>query len=201
MSKTGGGVAWLRRLNTQLEHLLRYGSVRTLPGYAGTPPVQGLVRTRRHRHYVHPLADMVARERITTGLYYGGVRFRSDYEAAQVTGTGTINWDRNINIASTASKKAPALMRRASVRRHASRGAQLPQMTTQATQSLERIAVQMSKTHFIILCLVCGRGFYVTEIAGAVGVDYRSISRYFYEALDITSESYMLSIDSREKRP
>ncbi len=196
MGARGGGLAWRIRTGRALGRLLKYGPVKTTPGYAGVPPVHGAV-TRRGRVYTHPLADMVARGTISYGLYYGGLRFRADYEASFASGASTINWDR---FNDAAARSRAYFGRRSSGTRRVSPRAQFSHSSVEAAQTLERIARRMSRTHYYLLCLVCGRGYLLNEIGAYAGIDHKTIHKYFHEALGMAADLYALRIDSKDKR-
>jgi len=62
------------------------------PGFAGRPPVA--TGKARRRYSAHPLDSLYRRRAISKEAYVAGLRFRSDWELADVGGEGVTNYDR-----------------------------------------------------------------------------------------------------------
>ena len=108
------------------------GKARTRPGYAGKPPVRG------GHGYTHPLQTLLARQLISPDLYFGGVRFRSDYETAFIKGIGTTNWQRPLtHKAPNYNRQAPAI----------------------GADTMGRISNKLGPIDFKIVVAVCAHGF------------------------------------------
>lgn len=74
-----------------LSELLDKHNPHQKPGFSGRPPVAG-EQTPGRKQSSHPLDVLYRRKVIPKSAYIAGLRFRSDWELAHVTGEGTTNW-------------------------------------------------------------------------------------------------------------
>jgi hypothetical protein len=150
----------MSHLEAALDALLS-GKARTRPGYGGHPPVSGA------HGYTHPLETLLARGVISPSHYYGGCRFRSDYESALVSGTSTTNWER-------VTRKPPT-----GSHYHAG-----------GDDTMARIATMLGPVDFRIVVAVCHHGFTMQEIAEATHMARKTVKDRFLPALRRVADYY-----------
>ncbi len=160
-----------KRIEDALDGLLS-GKARTRPGYAGKPPVRG------GHGYTHPLQTMLARDRISYGLWFGGVRFHTDYELAFVKGTSTTNWERPVTC------KAPTYTKQARVE-------------SAAHDTMVRIASMLGPIDFRIVVAVCAHGFTLQDVAKETHLAPATVSKRFVTALKRVADYYTQNIEQR----
>jgi len=166
------------------------------PGFSGRPPVAG-ERTPGRRQSSHPLDNLYQRGVIPKSSYIAGLRFRSDWELAHVTGEGTTNWDRF----------APSLIEHVdelAFRRPAPKPVRRPPSSLPAARydarvTLERLRVVCGSFGFQLMRGVCVMGIALSHISDAIGVHRDYVSLRFREALDDAAAFYGAMIDSRDE--
>jgi hypothetical protein len=148
------------------------GKVSTRPGYGGRPPVIG------SGSYTHPLEMLLARNVISFGLYYGGLRFRADYELASITGAGTTDLQRPVTC------KAPNYNKQ-------------PRDESAAHDTIVRIENMLGSIDSLIVVAVCVYGFTFGDIAKATHKAPATISNDFVAALKRVTDYYTQHIEQR----
>jgi hypothetical protein len=130
----------------------------------------------RRPRLTHPLQTLLARDRISHSLYFGGVRFRSDYETAFIKGIGTTNWQRPVTpTAPNYNRQAPAI----------------------GEDTMGRIANKLGPIDFKIVVAVCAHGFTLDEVAKATHLAPRTVSKRFISALKRVADYYTQNVEQR----
>lgn len=184
-----------KTLDAALGGLLDRPPLRTIPGFGGVPPVQHReAQTRKRRRWVHPLDFLLSRDAISHGEYIGGVRFRSDFELACVTGEQTTAWSRltdsvvkGRNSPNKRARRQPMVFHEPAIRRVDTR------------EGLRKMAQTMTTFQFRLLVAVCVRGLHVAEVANEIHSSKVYVGRELREALGLAADYFNITIDCRSR--
>lgn len=167
-------------VDTALNKLLSRQSPKCVPGFGGLPPLQNHdALNRKRKRWTHPLDFMAAKKLLSYGEYIGGVRFRSDYEGALISGDQTSTWAHVID-------GMPFMPR-------------IPK-SSECRENVQAIAERAEPIGYKLLVTICCHGMNIGEISSACGAERHWISRRFRDALDVASVFYNSAIDCVDKR-
>lgn len=181
----------------QLIALLDRHQPHSWPGYGGRPPV---ATGRARKTSAHPLDVLYKRRAIDRESYVAGLRFRSDWELANVSGEGVTDWSRFDQFPPDAEKVVDELAFRRPAPKPVRRPPSgIPGARYDAKQTLARLRIVTGSFGFAILRGVCVHGLGLTHIADAIKVHRDYLSLRLKEALAEAAAFYGELIDSRDE--